>query len=145
MPRGAGEARPRESARNGEVSEVCKNLARSAESARTGLTSGVRGQGAKSDQMSAKSEGMSRGRVPRLGRETKSVSLLRLREVGCPDQFFLSAAHRRVDLGRRSGRPRWIHWKTVSMLAGKVSYLAVARPSEGERESQIYFLSPRDF
>ncbi|KAL6180540.1 hypothetical protein ACLB2K_047202 [Fragaria x ananassa] len=29
-------------------------------------------------------------------------------------------------------------------MARKVSYLAVARPSEGERESQIHFLS-RDF
>ena len=30
-------------------------------------------------------------------------------------------------------------------MAVKVSYLVAARPSEGERESQIYFLSPRDF
>ncbi|KAL6208953.1 hypothetical protein ACLB2K_019896 [Fragaria x ananassa] len=93
----------------------------------------------------AKSGGMSRGRVCRdWGHETKSVSLLRLREVRCPD-LFLGIAHRRVGLGRRSGRLHWVHWKTVCLMAVKASYLAIAHPSEGERESQIYSLSPRDF
>ncbi|KAL6197068.1 hypothetical protein ACLB2K_032681 [Fragaria x ananassa] len=129
-----------------------RGLARLAESARTGEVSGVREdwldqrsplggprqcesakgwQDLRSPRMDGGTcgvrEGLATMHVPGggcrgWGRETKSVSLLRLREVGCPDQFFLSAAHRRVGLGRRLGRPHWIHWKTVSMLAGKSDF-----------------------
>ena len=85
------------------------------------------------------------GRVPRLGSRDQVRVPASAEGSWVSRSVLLGAALRRVGFGRRLGWPRWILWKTVCMMAGNVSYLAVARPSEGERESQIYFLSPRDF